>query len=366
MPKIILARKDLVEAVSRVQSILPNRPTLAILSNILLTIDGPAVTLTTTDVQMGISINLAADSSEKTAFTVLGKPFIDLVKTLSAEEVSLELSGTELTLKSGTVTVVMQTAAPDEFPAFPKVEGDSVELSKTELESILGKVSPSVSPDNARPLLTGVLFDPQSPPLAVATDGFRLSMLALSKKGSTWGERVVIPAKFIAEVAKVSSEKTLQLIYSTEQKIILANLGNVSLFSRTLDGDYPPYEKIIPAGADSTLTLSAADLLEEAKRAAIFSRESMNAVQIVASEESVELRAQSPTNGQFTAVLKSAKLAGGNITIAFNSRYLLDYLSVVGDEEISIAMTDSLKPALVTISGKEEWRYVVMPFKLNG
>lgn len=366
MTKITLTRKDLINAVQKVQSVIPTRPTLSILSNILFSIDGPTLTLTATDVQMGVSVVVPVESTEKTQFTVLGKPFIDLVKTLSADKVVLSLDGTELTLRSGTVTVVMQTAGADEFPAFPSVAGEKIELTKAELEAVLQKVSPSVSPDSARPLLTGVLFDPQSPSLAVATDGFRLSMLSLGKKESVWNDRVVIPAKFFAEVSKVVTEKTVTLTYSVEQKIVSAVVGGTSLFSRTLDGEYPPYEKIIPASVDATLMVSAADLLEQVKRAVIYSKESMNAVQIVATEQSVLIKAQSPTSGQMTGELHSAKFSGSDITIAFNSRYLLDYLGVVGDEEISIAMTDSLKPVLITVSGKEDWRYVVMPFKLNG
>lgn len=364
MTKITLTRKDLMDAVQKLQSVIPARPTLAILSNILFSIEGPTLTLTVTDVQMGVSVTLPVESTEKSQFTVLGKPFIDLVKTLSAEEVTLSLEGTELTLRSGTVTVVMQTAQADEFPAFPTISGEDVAVTKLELDAVLQKVAPSVSPDSARPLLTGVLFDPQSPPLAVATDGFRLSMLSLGKKESAWSERVVIPAKFFAEISKVV-EKTVVLTYSSEQKIVLAVVGGTSLFSRTLEGEYPPYEKIIPASADATLTVSAADLLDQVKRAVIYSKESMNAVQIVATEQSVVIKAQSPTSGQMTGELHSAKFSGSDITIAFNSRYLLDYLGVVGDEEISIAMTDSLKPVLITASGKEDWRYVVMPFKLN-
>lgn len=366
MAKITLSRKDLVDAVQKLQSIIPNRPTLAILSNILVIAENLTLTLTATDVQMGTSVTIPSDSKEKSEFTVLGKPFIDLVKTLQAEQVSLSLNGSELTLESGTVTTVMQTAGSEEYPAFPKVEGTAIELESSELEAILGKVVPSVSPDSARPLLTGVLFDPQSPPLAVATDGFRLSMVSFGKKAAFWDERVVIPAKFLLEIGKVASEKTVSLTYSVPQKIILASLGGVTLFSRTLEGDYPPYEKIIPASSESTLLVLAADLLDQVKRAVIFSRESMNAVQIVASGGEIAVKAQSPTSGQFTGVVQSAKFEGNDITIAFNSRYLLDYLQVVGTEEISIAMTDSLKPVLITISGKDDWRYVVMPFKLNG
>ncbi len=366
MTNITLLRKDLNEAAQKVQSVVPSRPTLSILSSLLVTLENFTLTLTATDVRMGMSVTIATDSKEKLTFVVLARPFIDLIKTLHAEQISLEIKDGELTLKCGTVTSVMQTSSADEYPAFPKLDGKAVNLSKVDIEDILAKVTPSVTPDSARPLLTGVLFDPLSPPLAVATDGFRLSMFSLADQEMLWEERAVVPAKFFAEVGKVLTDKKVSIIYSFDQKTIMAQLAGTSVFSRVLEGEYPPYEKIIPTSSSATLVLLATDLLEQVKRAVIFSKESMNAVQIVATAQEVLVKAQSPTFGQFSGVVQSAKFTGTDITIAFNSKYLLDYLSVVGDEEISIAMTDSLKPVLITTLSNNNWRYVVMPFKLNG
>lgn len=367
MPTITFSRKDITEAVQKLQSIIPNRPSLAVLSSILVAVQKTTVTLTTTDLQMGLSITIPASADAELSFTILGKPFVDLVKTLFDDQVTLSLEGSELTLQSGTVTTVMQTQSAEEFPAFPSAEGETLAFDRLEIEEIQQRAVPSVSPDTARPLLTGVLLDPLNAPLAVATDGFRLSLLTLAKKTAVWKERVVIPARFFSELLRALSDtvKEVEISYSVAQKQVVVSLGGSMLFSRTLDGEYPPYEKIIPSSSESTIAVSGADLLDQVKRAVIFSRESMNAVQIAASNEGVVVKAQSPTSGQFSGVVQSAKFTGPAITIAFNSRYLLDYLQVVGDEEIVIAMTDSLKPVLITTAAMKEWQYVVMPFKLN-
>lgn len=368
MTTFIVSTHHLRENLQKIQSVLPTRPSLAILNTILFTIKDNSLTLESTDMFLGISCSMPIQSSSVDArFAILGKPLIDLCKTLTSSTIECSLDGETLTLRSDLVSTVMQMQQADEFPAFPEVNGDKTRFLRKDLLDISRIVLPSVSPDSARPLLTGVLMQIGEQVSAVATDGFRLSLLKLSSVKPGWKESVVIPAKFISEVIKNITDEILEveIAYSPDLKQVQAAIGATQITSRTLDGEYPPYEKIIPQSKSSTLVLQAEELYEQVKRAIIFAKGSMNAIQIVANREKVEIKAQSPMLGQFVATLSLAHFDGDDLQVAFNSKYLTDYLQVVDGQEISLAITDNLKPVLIRSSKDDRWIYVVMPFKLN-
>jgi DNA polymerase-3 subunit beta len=265
------------------------------------------------------------------------------------------------------VETTLQSADTSEFPAFPEISGEKRLIKSSDFSEISSMVLPSTSPDLARPLLTGIVFEPDPDGTIVATDGFRLSLLKSQISSSEkWGERVIIPARFINELKKLfdlGDEVLLQ--YSSEQKQIFAGLKNVALYGRILEGEYPPYLKILPESSKTTIKLKSDELEEHIKRAVIFARDSMNAIQFVFSSDSCKVKAQSSSLGQFSAVLTSAVFEGEPLEIAFNSKYILDFLQAAPTEDIQMDCTDQLKPVLFSLLAKPEWKYVVMPFRLT-
>lgn len=137
------------------------------------------------------------------------------------------------------------------------------------------------------------------------------------------------------------------------------------MYSRLLEGQYPPYQKIMPTSFTTEVRMSASELLEQVKRATIFSRDTSSIVQLEITSETVTLSASSSTLGNFSGELTTAQISGEGGSIAFKTKYLQDFLQVVKDEEIWFGMTDSLKPALFKTELVAGLQYVVMPFRVT-
>ncbi len=362
-----LSQSALARSLSYVQVALPTRPPLPILSSILLAVTAKEITISTTDLYFGVQAHCTAMVEEEGVLAIPGKQLIELVKGLPAGEVTLSTVDNTLEIKTKHIVSTLQFQPPEEFPTFPTSAGEESSIQTPVVSQLVQQVAMSCSPDMARPLLTGILWEPGKASAFIATDGFRLSHW---QPDTTWPieQRLVIPSRFWSEVEHIATQEQLQsvvLSYSAEQKQITASLDTVTIYSRTLEGEYPPYEKIIPTTFEITATVQAEELLEQVRRSLLYARDSLGTVRLILGAAQSLVVAQSSSLGKFEAVLTTAQLTGADISIAFNSKYLLDFLQLVKTGEVTIKLNGELKPALFTSEKHPNFIYVVMPFRVN-
>lgn len=362
-----IPQTTLAQVLSYVQMALPTRPPLPILSTLLFEVTKDELIISATDLYFGVQAHCVANVERVGSIAIPGKQVIELLKGLPAGEVSLSTKENTLEVSTKHIKSTLQFQPPDEFPSFPKASGDESSIATSVVSDLVQQVAMSCSPDVARPLLTGILWEPGNASAFVATDGFRLSHW---RPGTAWllNERLVVPARFWSEVERIAVQekiKTVEMSYSVEQKQITASLQNVVIYSRTLEGEYPPYEKIIPTEFAITVTVQAEELLEQVRRSLLYARDSLGTVQLQFGAEQSLVTAQSSALGKFEAVLTTALLKGDNITIAFNSKYILDYLQLIKTGEITIGLNGELKPALFSSEKRPGFSYVAMPFRVN-
>ena len=362
-----ISQTALSQALSYVQTALPNRPPLPILSSLLFTVTEKEIIISATDLYFGVQAHCPAQVKETGTLAIPGKQITELVKGLPSGEIVLSSAKNTLTITAKHIESTVQFQEADEFPSFPEVTGEKTSIEQAVILTLVQQVAMSCSPDAARPLLTGILWEPGVASAFVATDGFRLSHWV---SGTTWQlqERLIIPARFWMELEKVAlQEKQSNIIlhYSAEQKQIAATVNAVTLYSRTLDGEYPPYQKIMPTEFAISVVLQAEELLEQVRRSLLYARDSLGTVRLTFGADKSVLQAQSTSLGSFEAVLTSAQLTGEPIEIAFNSKYVLDFLQLVKAGEITIHLNGELKPALLTAQKHPGFSYVVMPFRVN-
>ncbi|MDQ5931212.1 MAG: polymerase subunit beta, partial [Patescibacteria group bacterium] len=196
--------------------------------------------------------------------------------------------------------------------------------------------------------------------------GFRLSVLSFTQKNKT-SARLIIPAKVLEEIQRIAESlkvSSITFTVSQELKQVFFSFDEVEVFARLIDGEYPPYQKIIPESFSTEIVTSASSLQEELKRALIFSRES-NIIQLHFSSEELKVAASSPGSGTYEGVISDASVSGEEGSIAFNAKYLLDYLQNFKEDSITISLKGNQKAAVFKTSTVPELLYLVMPFRIN-
>lgn len=362
-----ISQSSLAQVLSYVQTALPVRPPLPILSSLLFEVKKKELVVSATDLYFGIQVHCKAEVNEAGTLAVPGKQITELIKGLPAGELQLNTKDNLLEIKTPHILSTIQFQTTEEFPAFPSSTGERSSIESAVVSELVQQVAMSCSPDLARPLLTGILWEPGKDSAFVATDGFRLSHW---RPATAWplDQRIVIPSRFWSEVERISTQEkntAIDISYAAEQKQITASLENVTIYSRTLEGEYPPYEKIIPSEFETVVTLQAEELLEQVRRSLLYARDSLGTVQLRCGSTQSLVTAQSFSLGTFEAVLTTAQIDGPDATIAFNSKYLLDFLQLVKTGEITINLNGELKPALFSAEKRPHFIYVVMPFRVN-
>lgn len=365
--KQIVLQENFQQALNYLQKAIPSRPSLPILSSVLLEVTEKSCTVAATDLYFGVRAQVPSKIEEPGSVAIPGKQLREIIQSLPAGSITLDQTENNLSIKSSSSKSSLPCQASDEYPPFPQVEGEKFVISKEVLDKIKSFVLKSASLDPTRPILTGCLLDFSATGLTVAgTDGFRLSVFNFPQQHES-AATLIIPAKVLEEVQRIAESlkvKEITFTVSQELKQVFFSFDEVEVFARLIDGEYPPYQKIIPESFLTEITLQTAELQEQLKRALIFSRES-NIVQLHFSSEEFKVTASSPGSGMFEGSVSGASVSGEEGSIAFNAKYILDYLQNLKDESITVSLKGNQKAAVFKTESLPGYLYLVMPFRIN-
>ena len=369
--KYKILQENLHTALTHLQKALPSRPQLPILSSVLVQVSGSNCTISATDLYFAVTCRITVDSQEDGVCAVPGKQFREIVSSLNPGSLELQFKEGTLKLSSGKTNTSLACPAHVDFPPFPQIEGEEFVLPIEHFEKIEQNILFSTSVDQARPVLTAVLFEFSADELkVVSTDGFRLSVLSLPNPTNYTDKSFLLPAKSLLEVLRIAmklSVKEVRFKVSYELKQVFFSFQSVEIFVRLIDGSFPPYQKIIPSVFTTEVVFDSQEMLENLKRAAIFSREASNIVRLRIYSDKVEVYSSSPSFGTYTGIVNQVKVTtdAEMKEIAFNIKYLVEYLSATKSDQQWLGMSESLKPALLKPAGTIEYQHVIMPFKVN-
>jgi DNA polymerase-3 subunit beta len=258
-----------------------------------------------------------------------------------------------------------------DFPTVPQSVGkESISLERESFLTALSQVSFAASVDETRPILTGILFIYQKGKLIlVATDGFRLSQKAIPMKAITKKQNVILPKVALNELSRLSSdEEKINFSLRKSDNQVVFGLGNTVLSSRILEGEFPDFEKIIPKESKIKVSLDKEELLRAVKLASVFARESANVINFTVRKSSVELVAESQASGSQEAKV-DAKVEGSidkkGFEIAFNYRFLEDFLSVVKEDDVQIELSATNAPGVFRDPKDPEYLHLIMPVRIQ-
>lgn len=354
----------LIKGIQEVQNAINPKTTLPILSNILIETGKDSISLTATDLDIGIVSTMQVKPGTEGAITIPAKKFFDIIKELPDGNVVISVKKNNLVHIESTGCVFKIMGLPkDEFPQLPDFKDkDSITMQRAKLKKMLSMTSFAISRDETRYVLNGVLFVIKPTYIRiVATDGRRLAMVEEKNQSPKTHERkVIIPAKTITELVKLlGDEGEVKICFGNNQ--VLFDMGNTKVVSRLIEGEFPNYEQVIPKEIKDKILIARNKFLSATKRAALFTNPDSLAVKVELAKDKMVLSKSAPYIGEAHEEI-GVDYKGKEMAIGFNPDYLIDALKNIGDEMVPFEVADADKPGVIRIGG--EYVYVVLPMQL--
>lgn len=365
--KISIARGELLEALSVVSKGLSSRTTLPILSGIHVSARNDRVLFQATDLE--VSIKTSAEARvEVVGDTVLpGKLLTDVVRSLPDAAVTIDASS------RGTASVIcgqssfsLKTLPPDDYPKFPEITADqTVSLPAQLFSSVVHQVSRSVSRDETRPILTGVLVVIESGSLRmVATDSYRLCVREVAVDGVVGGIELVVPGKALEDVAKLASSVEAVSLGVAENQVVFT-FGATTFVSRRIEGSFPNYRQLLPKEHTTRVVIDRGELLDAVKRVSLMAQQSTPLrMKVAVADHILTLSAATQDVGDASEDIQVTP-EGEDVEIAFNHTYLLDGVNASEGDTVALEVTSPLKPGVLKPAEGDDFVYLLMPVRLG-
>lgn len=364
----IVLKENLNKALSIVGKIIPIRPQLPILSNILFKTEENRLKIITTNLEIGITCFTGVKIEKEGEITVPGRLLIDFVNNLGTDKIEFKLENTILKLKSGKTQASFATSNSSDFPPFPEIPANKKTLPLKKIQESILRVIIAASTDESRPVLTGVKTSLSKGTLSLwATDGYRMSMDKTEIADKNEELRAILPAASLMEVVRVAREtKTEEIGFSIieDKNQVVFFLPNIYIFTRLIDGEFPNIEKVIPIGAKTKVIVDKDQFAQSVKTASLFARGAANIIKIKVEKEGLRLSANTPQVGEDEDFIE-AKVEGEETEIAFNYRFLLDLLNSFPGKEVVFETSGALNPGVFKPTSGS-FLHLIMPVRVQG
>jgi len=354
----------LISGIQTVQNVITTKSTLPILSNILIETQQDGLRLTATDLDVGISCVIPVDIEEQGAITVPAKRFSDIIKELPADSVSITTKkNNQVNIETEACQFKIMGLPKEEFPKLPELKDKSViKLEQQGLKRMLNLTSFAVSFDETRYILNGILFKINKNNFSlVATDGKRLAIIEKKlNQGIEQELYIIVPIKTIHELSRnLQDEGELSMIVGGNQ--VLFDLGNVTIISRLIEGEFPDYRQVIPPASENKIKFEREQFLLAVKRAALLATPDYQAVKLEVFKNKLVVSKSTPDVGESREEV-AVEYQGRELMIGFNPTYLIDVLKNLAEERLELEITDSEKPGVIRSNG---YVYIVLPMRLS-
>jgi DNA polymerase-3 subunit beta len=371
--QFVIERASLIKGLGHVQSVVEKRGTIAVLSNVRIDAKGDSVSLTATDMDLAMVEKVPATVGKPGSTTVPAHMLYDIIRKLpegAQVECSVSGDGGKMTIKSGQSRFSLGCLPVDEFPVM--AEGDmpfNFTLTSAECLSIVQKPSFAISTEETRYYLNGiyvhaVVSGKDKVLRAVATDGHRLARVeVVLPAGADGMPGVIIPRKAIYELRKLIEEGEGNVEISLSENKIRFVYGNAVIVSKLIDGNFPDYERVIPAGNDKIMEVDCKAFKEAVDRVSVISSEKTRAVKLQLENGRLTLSAGSAEHGTASEEI-DVTFSAPKLEIGFNSRYMLDMMANIEGDTVQFLLNDSASPALVRDTADVGALYVIMPMRV--
>ncbi|TVR08768.1 MAG: DNA polymerase III subunit beta [Salinarimonadaceae bacterium] len=371
--KVTVERAALLKALGHVHRVVERRNTIPILSNVLLRADPAGLRLKATDLDMEVTETIPSDVTQPGATTVPAHVIYDIVRKLpEGAQVSLELAadGSQLVLRSSRSRFALQALPETDFPDIAAGElPHSFAIPPGDLKKLIEKTQFAISTEETRYYLNGIFLhtlDGENGPIlrAVATDGHRLARIeTAAPDGSAGMPGVIVPRKAVAEIQKLLEDSGEAIHVELSPAKIRLTFGGVVLTSKLIDGAFPDYQRVIPAGNDKTLVVDRDEFARAVDRVSTISSERGRAVKLALVDGRLTLTVNNPDSGSATEEIE-VEYEAAALDIGFNARYLLDIAGQLDGDTAILKFADPGSPTLIQDREGAAALYVLMPMRV--
>ncbi len=373
--KFKINRDHFANGLAQVLNVVGSKATMPILSNVLIEAEKDQISLTTTNLDLGIRCKIKAEVKEKGSVTLPVKRLATIVRELPNVDVTFDASPNhQVKLTSGGSNFRIMGIAKDEFPPLPEFGDEKAyTLEQAELTAMLKSVAYAQSSDETRYILNGVYFNFKDSKLSlVATDGRRLALVSkeMDVPAASAGA-IILPAKTVSELTRLLDKGEKLKINFNERRAAFqiatdkdtsGLIDHVYLYSKVVEGSYPNYNQVIPKETHQRIKLERELFLQCVHRAALVCSEKSNSVKIKLSSNLLEITAQSPDFGEAHESM-AIGYSGPELQVAFNPVFVMDPLRALTKDEIFFELKDEVSPGV--FKTLDSFICVIMPVRLS-
>ncbi len=371
--KVTLERTALLKSLGHIHRVVERRTTIPILSNVLVRASEGSLFLKATDLDLEVTEKVLAEVGQPGGTTLPAHVLHDIVRKLpDGAQVTLDMSGdaSQLTLRSGRSRFQLQALPESDFPDL--TAGDlphRFTLPAAQLKLLIEKTQFAISTEETRYYLNGVYLHTLEAGgsrvlRVVSTDGHRLARVEVpAPEGSADIPGVIIPRKAVSEIQKLIEDPAASITIELSPTKIRLTFGDVILTSKLIDGTFPDYGRVIPAGNDKTLLVEKGPFAAAVDRVSTISAERGRAVKLTLADGKLTLSVNNPDSGSATEEL-DVEYDAAPLDIGFNARYLLDITQQLDSDTAILKLADPGSPTLVQESEDSAALYVLMPMRV--
>lgn len=376
--EFVVNKRDFVKGLSRVQAVADRRSAMPVLANVLIAADtSGTVRFAATDLLLSVSGTMRADVRKGGSVGLPAKHIFETVKALPEGDVTITVEKNfSARIRGGKRRFDLAGVPGEDFPSLPDVgKIPLVQVPADDLAELIGLTSFSMSTDDARPHLAATLLEMQGDILrAVTTDGHRLSKAERTVSGMRSAMKLLIPAKGVHELKRLVDEaraekkeggapNTIGVGAASSQGPVFFQRDGITLSSKLVDAPFPSYEQVIPTATDRGARVNRQALLEALRAVSLVVADRTSGVKLAMSGSRIVLTSEDPEVGAGMDEL-DAELIGPDVTIGFNSKYLIDVLNALSTEEVQLDLSGELDPGVVRPVGREDFIGVIMPMRI--
>lgn len=363
--KFVIEKDILLEALQKVQSIVGQRSTLPILSNVLLKAEGDTVSLTTTDMEVCVKTGASADIREPGGTTLPARRFFSICRELPSGQIEIEVDAKDVaTIRCGPSFFKLVGLPEDDFPPLPVFEEQSVyTIDQDVFKEMLQKVVYATSTDETRYILNGALLDFKDEKLTVvATDGRRLALVEQEVEFSDEAQAgLVVPSKTLNELIKTLGDQGLLRIRTSGTQVAF-DFDNILILSKLIEGTFPNFQQVIPSQCEERIAIDRETMLTAVRRVALLTDDQTASIRLTFGKNKLELVTVSAEIGEARETIP-VKYEGKEMSIAFNPGFLMAPLRHLDSDEIFFELSDELSPGVIKTS--VPFLYVLMPIRVS-
>lgn len=308
------------------------------------------------------SIPIKRDGEELTGVVDV-KKIVEFLSFINDEKIELSVEGNQLIIKAVKIQGTFGFLSSQDFPQLPKTEGVKTTLSPKFIKEKLKLVTFAAAKDETRPVLTGTHFtQKENIGYIVSTDGFRLSLI--SDKTITL-QTITLSAQVLEEVLKITEDKPINMYVSDEEKIVRFVVGDKEIYTRIIEGDFPAFERVLPSQHKTRIILDRDELSRNIKLVSVFARDTSNTIVFKISKKGLTIHPRTIQSDSVVVEQPVEGFEGEDKKIAFNYRFVVDFLNNTESKTIIFEAVESTSPGVFKLDNNEEFIHIIMPIRIE-